>query len=91
MLRFWLKAASSENSKIGFPTTCKFFKIFTSEDSYLVENYDKKISMRTWEYRDIHWNWGSVRFIQTNTEIPLSTQQQQDEYTLNNRKINIHI
>lgn len=47
----------------------------------LVENYDQQVSMGSSKDRNVHWNGGCVWLVESDSEIPFSTQQKQDEYT----------
>ena len=44
-------------------------------------HYDEKICMSAGEHRDIHGHADRVWLVETNTEVSLATQQQQNEHT----------
>lgn len=71
----WInKAFSHRDVQVTLALLCSLKKM---RDTY----YDQEIGMRTGEDRYVHRHSDTVRFVQTNSKIPLSAQQQKDENT----------
>lgn len=51
------------------------------KETLLLTYYDKEISMCACEYWNVHGNAYAVRLVETDTKVPFSAQEQEDEHT----------